>query len=385
MKKKRMFFLRGVAILAAALVLALCAAFVIVRDRAFSPTENRNLQTRPALTLSGALSGRYERRFDDYVADQFPFRDGWIALNAALERLSGKTESGGVFLGGDGYLIQGFAAPSEADYRANLDALKGFLGRHGELAQYVLIAPTAVQVLSDKLPALAQAGDEAGYMDRLLADLADAPAQLVDVRSAFAEAKAQTQLYYRTDHHWTTDGAYLAYRCLAAAAGLSGDAGGLERRLLSADFRGTLSALSGFRVNERDALVGYLPAGDAPQIVVTWVGENAKSASLYRAECLDTRDQYAVFLNGNHPEIKIETAVQNQRALLVLKDSYANCLIPFLARDYRKIVVVDPRYYTGELEVLMEAEGVSEVLFLYNAETFAADTALRADLNHITL
>ena len=380
MKKKRLFFLRGVALVTAALAALLCVAFVLVRDRAFSPTENRNLQTRPRLTLSDALSGRYERRFDDYICDQFPLRDAWIALQSTLDRLSGKTESGGVYLGRDGYLIQGFTAPSEEDYAATLAALRDFLSRHGDLSQYVMIAPTASEVLADKLPSLAPADGEKAYLDRLLGDLAASPARLIDLRPAFLAAKADTQLYYRTDHHWTTDGAYLAYRALSDAAGLSGDAAGLEKRLLSGDFRGTLSALSGFRVNERDALYAYLPPGDAQQMVVTYVGEGERSASPYRAECLDTRDQYAVFLNGNHAEIKIETAVDNRRALLVLKDSYANCLIPFLPRDYRKIVVVDPRYYTGELEVLMEAEGLNEVLFLYNAATLATDAALRADL-----
>lgn len=380
MKKKRLRFLRGVAIAAAALVVLLDIAFLFTGKRAFSPAENRNLQTRPALTLSGALSGRYERRYDDYIADQFPFRDGWIALKSALDRLAGKTESGGVYLGKDGYLIQRFDAPSEADYAATLSALKGFIGRHGDIPLYVMIAPTAAQVLADKLPALAPAGDEGGYMDRLYGDLAATGARLIDLRPAFLAAKASTQLYYRTDHHWTTDGAFLAYGELARAAGLSGSAEGLERRLLSADFAGTLSALSGFRVNERDALYGYLPADDGAPVVVTWVGDGGRSASLYEASRLDTRDQYAVFLNGNHAQIRIETAAQNQRTLLVLKDSYANCLIPFLVRDYRKIVVVDPRYFTGDLEVLMEAEGVNEALILYNAATFATDTALRADI-----
>ncbi len=380
MKKKRMLFLRGVALVTAALAALLCAAFLLTRDRAFSPTENRNLQTRPALTLRDALSGRYEERFDAYVSDQFPLRDGWIALQSALDRLAGKTQSGGVYLGRDGYLIQGFTAPSEADYAATAAALKSFLSRHGDLAQYVMIAPTASEILSDKLPALAPADGEKAYLDRLFGDLAASPARLIDLRPAFLAAKANTQLYFRTDHHWTIDGAYLAYRELAGAANLAGDAAGLEKRLLSADFRGTLSALSGFRVNERDALYAYLPQGEAQPMVVTYVGEGQRSASLYRAERLDTRDQYAVFLDGNHAQIKIETPLPNDRVLLILKDSYANCLIPFLPRDYHKIIVVDPRYYTGELEVLMEAEGVNEVLILYNAATLATDTALRADL-----
>ena len=379
MKKKRMLFLRATALAALALVLALDALFLFTGARAFSPLENRNLQQRPALTLAGVTSGRYESRFDDYVSDQFPFRDAWVALKTAIDRLGGRTESNGVYLGGDGYLIQDFTMPSEADYRANLDALAGFLQRHGDLKQYVMIAPTAVTVERDRLPALAPAGDEGGYLDRLARDLAGTPARFIDLRAALAGARTQGQVYYRTDHHWTSDGAHAAYLALSAAAGLSGEAARLERRLLSGDFQGTLSASSGFLSGERDALWAYVPPEDE-QFVVTYVGENRRSASLFAAAHLDTRDQYAVFLDGNHPEIRIETTAANGRALLVLKDSYANCLIPMLVGDYEKIIVVDPRYFTGRLEVLMEAEGVNEVLVLYNASTLAGDTALRGDL-----
>ena len=380
MKKKRMLFLRATALAALALVLALDALFLFTGARAFSPLENRNLQQRPALTLSGVTSGRYESRFDDYVSDQFPFRDAWVALKTAIDRLGGRTESNGVYLGGDGYLIQDFKAPSEADYRRTMDALVDFLDRHDDLAQYVMIVPTAVTVLADRLPALADAGDEGGYIDRLAEDLSETPATFIDLRPAFIEARANAKLYYRTDHHWTSDGARLAYLELAKAANLPVNTEAFERCLLSNAFRGTLSAVSGFRMEQSEDLWAYIPGDGAPQAVVTWVGENRRNASPYREECLDTRDQYAVFLGGNFPEIRIETTVDNGRALLVLKDSYANCLIPLLSTGYQKIVVVDPRYYTGDLEVLMGAEGVNEVLILYNAETLAEDTALRGDI-----
>ena len=380
MKKKRLFFLKGSALLALALVLALDALFLFTGSRAFSPTENRNLQQRPPLSLSAFFSGRYESRFDDYVSDQFPYRDGWVALKSTLDRLGGRTESNGVFLGADGCLIQDFTPPAEADYAATLEALEAFLGRHGDIPIYVMVAPTAVTVYRDRLPALAQAGDEAGYLDRLERDLSVSAARIVDLRRAFDAARDQKLLYYRTDHHWTMDGALLAYEQLAEAAGLSGSAASWEKRLLSADFRGTLSAASGFRTGERDALYAVVPPDELLQLVVTYVGENRKSASLFQSDCLDTRDQYAVFLGGNHPEIRIETTTRNGRTLLVLKDSYANCLIPLLTADYQKLVIVDPRYYTGDLEVLMAAEGVNEALLLYNATTLAADTALRADI-----
>ena len=380
MKKKRLFFLRGAALLALALVLALDIAFLFKRDRAFSPLENQNLQQRPALSLSELTSGRYETRFDSFLADQFPFRDQWITLKSTLDRLAGRTRSNGVYLGRDGWLIQDFTPPSEADYAATRDALLGFIGRHGDVTARVMIAPTALTVYADRLPALATAGDEGGYLDRLAADLGGA-AQFIDLRPAFMAAKETTQLYYRTDHHWTSDGAYLAYLELSRAAGLSGEAARFERRLLSSDFRGTLSAASGFRMGEADDLCAWLPAQDGVQYTVTYVSEGERSASLFRAEHLDTRDQYAVFLDGNHAQIRIETTAQGGRALLVLKDSYANCFIPLLVQDYRKIVVVDPRYYTGDLDVLAEAEGVNELLVLYNAETFASDTSLRGDMD----
>ncbi len=378
MKKKRLFFLRATVLLVLALVLTLDAAFLLTKDRAFSPTENRSLQQRPTLTLASALSGRYEARYDDYISDQFPFRDGWVALKSAMDRLAGRTESGGVFLGRDGSLIQDFAEPTGDNYVQTLAALRSFLTRHGALAQYVMIVPTALTARADALPAFAVHGDESGYLDRLARDLADTPAQWIDLRPAFAASEAQ--LYYRTDHHWTTDGAYIAYLELSKAANLSGAATAYERHLLSNDFSGTLTAASGFRTGQRDDLYAYLPPDDGVQTVVTYVGENARSASLYRAKHLDTRDQYAVFLDGNHPEIKIETTVDNGRTLLVLKDSYANCFIPFLTRDYGKIIVVDPRYFTGDLEVLMAAEGINETLILYNATTLAADQALRLDI-----
>ena len=133
-------------------------------------------------------------------------------------------------------------------------------------------------------------------------------------------------------------------------------------------------------MEDSEDLWAWVPGDGAPQAVVTWVGENRRSASLFREECLDTRDQYAVFLGGNFPEVRIETTVANDRTLLLLKDSYANCMVPLLTAGYHRIVVVDPRYFTGDLEVLMGAEGVNEILVLYNAQTLSGDTALRGDL-----
>ena len=193
MKKKRLFFLRATVLLVLALVLTLDAAFLLTKDRAFSPTENRSLQQRPTLTLASALSGRYEARYDDYISDQFPFRDGWVALKSAMDRLAGRTESGGVFLGRDGSLIQDFAEPTGDNYVQTLAALRSFLTRHGALAQYVMIVPTALTARADALPAFAVHGDESGYLDRLARDagLGDLAAFLAFCRETALDPEAE--------------------------------------------------------------------------------------------------------------------------------------------------------------------------------------------------
>ena len=95
---------------------------------------------------------------------------------------------------------------------------------------------------------------------------------------------------------------------------------------------------------------------------------------------LETRDKYALFFGGNHAQIKISTPTETDNTLLVLKDSYANSFIPFLAQHYRKIIMIDPRYYFGDLEQLMQVENVQEILYLYNANTFFTDTSLELAL-----
>ena len=102
--------------------------------------------------------------------------------------------------------------------------------------------------------------------------------------------------------------------------------------------------------------------------------------SIYDYSKEGLRDKYALFFGGNHAQIKISTPTETDNTLLVLKDSYANSFIPFLAQHYRKIIMIDPRYYFGDLEQLMQVENVQEILYLYNANTFFTDTSLELAL-----
>ena len=379
LRNYRLFFHR-LGLLFFLLPVIVLVSSIILPDTGFSEKENRVLASRPALKLDQLVSGGYEKQFETYENDQFPLRDMWITLKATTDRLMGKVEENGVYLGKNGYLMEAFNAPSQTQYDATVNAMTSFAQKHPDLKQYALIAPNSVNILKSNLPAFAPADDQNPWIDKLKDSLTSAGVTFIDIRDTFTDHKAE-DLYYHTDHHWTTLGAYYAYLQAAAVMGIDISSDSYDKAPVSQTFKGTLSAKSGFRSGETDELDVFLPNGDNTlSSVVNYVDEQKKSASFYDTSKLNTRDKYALFFGGNHAQIKISTPTESNNTLLVLKDSYANSFVPFLAQHYRKIIMIDPRYYYGDLEQLLQVENVQEVLYLYNANTFFADTSLELAL-----
>lgn len=379
LRNYRLFFHR-LGLLFFLLPVIVLVSSIILPDTGFSEKENRILASRPALKLDQIISGVYEKQFETYENDQFPLRDMWITLKATTDRLMGKVEENGVYLGKNGYLMEAFNAPSQTQYDATVNAMTSFAQKHSDLKQYALIAPNSVNILKSNLPAFAPTDDQNPWIDKLKDSLTSAGVTFIDIRDTFTDHKAE-YLYYHTDHHWTTLGAYYAYLQAAAVMGIDTSSDSYDKAPVSQTFKGTLSAKSGFRSGETDELDVFLPNGDNTlSSVVNYVDEQKKSASFYDTSKLNTRDKYALFFGGNHAQIKISTPTESNNTLLVLKDSYANSFVPFLAQHYRKIIMIDPRYYYGDLEQLLQVENVQEVLYLYNANTFFADTSLELAL-----
>lgn len=360
-------------------ILAVLIINFIVPDKGFSQKENRVLASRPAISVSQLTSGKFADGYETYVNDQFFLRDWWITLRATAQRILGNTKENGVFLGKNGYLMEDFTAPSQERLNRTVNAMADFAARHSELPQYALIAPNAVNILSDKLPALAAATDQNPYLDATASALEKAGVTFVDVRDTLSQHK-EDNIYYHTDHHWTTQGAYFAYLQLAKVLGINSSSISYDKLPVSKSFQGTLSAKSGFRASKKEEMDVFLPRDEVPSSVVNYVDEQKKTASFYDTSQLETRDKYAMFFGGNHSKVVITTPTEENRTLLIIKDSYANSLVPFLAPFYRKIVLVDPRYFYDDLEELMQVEEIQEVLYLYNANTFYADTSLELTL-----
>ena len=385
MKKLR----KIIAVLFIAFVLALAALLAALPQKAYSVSEKRNLSQFPKFSLSSVTDGSFMEGIEDWAADQFPLRDFFMRVKTAIVSVAGQNESHGVYRMRDGALAEKFTFAGEQNYRETVEALQAFAARYPDVNKYFLLVPNAVSVNAETLPPAAVTDDQNAYTDRFYADLnpqgAAAPLRYLmpDVRPVFNDAKETTQLYYRTDHHWKTAAARLAYRLLASGEYM--DLPGADRTLALSTvcntFIGSLAAESGFSVKTPDSIeiVGF---PDDFYYTVQYVSETKRTATCYQADKLDGDDPYQVFFGGNHPLIEIRTSAGTGRKLLVFKDSYANAFIPFLIEDFDEIQIVDPRYYYEDIDALAGAGGFTDILFLYNVNTFNEDTNLKVVLKN---
>ena len=351
--------------------------FVCMPDREFSPLENRLLEQSPEFTTQKYFDGRYAAKLDTYLNDQFPFRDSFIKIKSSVDVTAGKLESNGVYRCTDNYLMEDITVPSDSTVASYKRALKAFTEKYPDLMMTFLLAPNAANILSEKLPEAVETADQNKYMDDLFATVESYGITPIDVRTDLIRAKEAKQIYYKTDHHWTTDGAYVAYRKFREIKKYNKDIS-YKPLVVKNDFCGTLYSKSGFTNGEYDAITIYLPDNDENyrDSIIYYADSKVKTTSFYEKDNLKEKDAYTVFGGSNHPKYKIETPVVSQQNLLLIKDSYANSMIPFLSQHFRKIVVIDPRYFFDDIDDIITSEKISQVMFLYNANTFFADDSL---------
>lgn len=356
---------------------------LLTGDKEFSEKENRMLEQKPQLTLSGIESGRFMDQYESYKSDQFAGRNLWVALKTRIDLLAGKRESNGIFKGKDQYLLEDIARPNEEQMQQNLEAIQEFQKKYSDIPMYMMLVPDAANVLESKLPNFAVTEDQDEIFAKIQENLGER-ITWIDVGKVLKEHKKE-KIYYRTDHHWTTLGAYYAYQQLALTMQLdTSKEPKLTEYAVTSTFNGTLSASSGYETGYEEPIYIYAPQNDddAPKIVVNYVEEQKKTATLYDRSKLDEKDKYAVFLSGNHATVDIRTTADTTDRLLLIKDSYANCLVPFLTPYYREIIIIDPRYYYGNLDEVMEENKITSVLFLYNGNTFVEDNSISGVLQN---
>ena len=351
-------------------IIVIINLFTLTKD--ISEEENRKLATMPKITLSGVLAGTYMDKFEEYLSDQFALRNVFRDVKVGIERFGGAKEINDVFIGKDKQLLEDITQPDEQSISENIEAINAAAEKYKNVDFNMMLVPDAANVLKDKLPALADTLDQNALMSRVKKQLSDS-VNWIDAGKSLNEHKNE-KIFYKTDHHWTSLGAFYAFKDAAPLLGIKEDVSTMFRPYpVSLDFNGTLAAMSGSRLNVNEQIDIYVPKDMEKEVIVNYEEEQKKTTTLYDRSKLDTRDKYGVFLGGNSPLIDIRTLSHNPDRLLVVKDSFANCFIPFLTPFYREIVMVDPRYYTGTFAELMDVYNITDVLFLYSGNTFLGD------------
>ncbi|WP_206460361.1 DHHW family protein [Anaerovorax sp. IOR16] len=351
---------------------------------AFSETENRALSLFPKLNAKEIKNGRWMQEFEQYTTDQFLLRDDFMRLKTKADLIIGKMDNGKVYFGKDGYLI----SKDQLDVRqqaANRVLLCSFLERinqmeinKNKIQTSVLIVPTASSIEQDKLPQYAPVLEEEKGISNLQAQIERISHKTVFVDGTkplllAKKTEEATQLYYRTDHHWTTFGAYEVYKYWAEENGfVPFGKEDFQIRLVSNSFYGTNQAKALGAETMPDEIYSWSFKNE-PQYSMEIPAKNQVKDSIYEKEFLSKKDKYAYFLGGNYGEMVIHTPLKNDRHLLIIKDSYANCFIPFVCGHYESITVIDPRYFRGNIYNTMQQNGITDVLFLYNIVQFSND------------
>ncbi len=342
-------------------------AGLLLPDRYYSEREKRTLTQKPKFTVANFISGEFSDELEKYLTNQVPLRDSWVTLKTYLELAVGKRESRGVYICKDKYLMDKFTSYSKKQLAANAAALADLQEKlaAGGVSMNTILVPMAAQVLTDKLPAHAPVTDYTA----ILQVLTDAGVNTTDVLSALA-AHSSENIYYCTDHHWTSLGAYYAY---CAWRGIEPNVDEWTQEILCDNFHGTTW-------NKVP-----LPTVPAEEITawykheyhnVSYNGGEYETNSIYERKYLSGSDQYAVFLNSNQAQTVIEGSGKSGK-LLLIKDSYGNTFSQFPVEDYAEVHVLDLRFFKGDVTEYAKENDITDALVLYGVQNFVKDTNLR--------
>ncbi len=352
-------------------ILVFSLLFVIMPEKEFSEQENRYLATAPEFSLSSLFFGDFTSDFETYLSDQFPFRDQWITFKAASELAMGKTQNNGVYYCGNDTLIEEFEDPDMELLDTNLAAVNTLVDRT-DCDVYFQLVPTASEIWRNKLPDYAQSADQLELIDYCYSGTNTIN---IDTASVLA-AHSDEYIYYRTDHHWTTLGAYYGYTALAEAMGFTpSPLETYDRVTVSDEFYGTTYSSSGFSWVAPDSIETFVPESDAVT-VTNYPSGSPVEGTMYDSSFLDRKDKYSMFYGGNTPLLHIETGTEDKGSLLIIRDSYADCFTPFLYDKFSDIYQLDLRYYRTSLNDFIEENDIDTILLFYSTMSFMTDNSL---------
>ena len=347
-----------------AIILFFALSYIVLPTKSFSENENRLLQGVPKFTFSKLLDGTYTAQLHNYYSDQINFRSHLVEMRAFCSLALGKNEHNGILLTSDGYLIDThhYTGENYEHLQSNLSKIETLLQSFESkgVKAYSLIVPRKIDLLEEKVAGFYSSERNKvawGYVGKMHTPL------LNTLQSAKENA------FYKTDHHLSAEGTYRVYLALSEALGFEPySIDKFDLITLTNEFFGTSYSKSGFFFTEPDKIRAPKPQGDKYQTTIV----NLESFNgFYDYSYLDKKDKYATFLSGNNAHVKIEDTSEKKETVLLIKDSYAHALAPFLCEHYN-IELIDPRYFRGSIEKYAEKNDIKSVIFLFGLDTLAS-------------
>ncbi|MDB1922029.1 DHHW family protein [Clostridium tertium] len=357
-----------ISILVLTIILFITIIDISNKDKNFSNFENRSLAQRPVFYFDDFLKGRFSKDYERYINDQFVFRDTWIDLKSRSEYLLGKIENNNIIYGKDNFLFEKYEKVDEENLAKNIDSVLGFIKKIPNNNVNFMIIPSSYTIYKDYLPYGINLVDQEFYINNIYNYLSNynntKTISLIDI---FKENNDK-YIYYKTDHHWTSFGSYLAYSEFVKNNNLSlVDINNLNKHEVN-NFYGTYFSKSKNFNAESDLITYY----DVPNLSVSIDGvpvDNINDNSKWSSS-----DKYSAFLRGNNGLTIIQNNdISNNNKILVLKDSFGNSFIQYLVNNYKEVYVVDLRGFIGSFNEFFKSNNFDDVLIMYNFINLADD------------
>lgn len=360
------------------LVLFCIALFVLFtlpilhKDIQFSEAENRYLEQSPRIELSSILDGEFMKKYEKFVTDQFPGRNFFTGLKTTVERIRGREDDNGVFFGKDNYLIGKYGGNifEGSTARKNLVTIKEFIQNHENTV--LGMVPTSSEILYEKLPRFAPTYNQTAFISKIVTENEN----LLDLGNILKQHREE-YIYYKTDHHWTTLGAYYSYRELIKKLGkLPYDIEHFNSKKVTDEFFGTYDSKVSLEKSIFKRVADSIEIYTSDRINGAKMKIDGKDEiydSIYDTGALAKKDKYTIFFGGNHSITDIFLSEAPENTLVIIKDSFAHSIAPFFLEHYDRVIMIDLRYYNKSLGKYLKEVKNYDLLVLYSTQSFAED------------
>lgn len=345
---------------------------VLGGGKKYSEFEKRELAKFPKTNTKTIAKGKFQKGLDNFLNDHVVFRDECIYASTLVDKMMGRAEKAGVYFGKDGYLIEKNEQVYPKDVRENVKYLSDFTNalseRVGSKNIKIVFIPNKINVLTDKLPKYATVSNN-NWMKALLWEKLKDKSSLVDLTEQLLKHKDE-YVYYKTDHHWTSLGAKYGYEAIMKSLGKKPYLK-MKPEVVADDFLGTTYNKIHY-APQKDLITKYNVKNATYKVTIDESGELSHMKDIYVEDALKSADKYEYFMGGNYGGVKIHNPNAPKGTLVLFKDSFANCIIPFLTNNYSDIIMIDLRYVSSLDNTLnnLGFDKMDEVLFLFNEEKF---------------